>query len=68
MLGPTLRGLKAHWTRAQIAQYLEDPQGFAAKDPRLVQQGKTYFQPMPTYKQLKPAERESLAEFLLALP
>lgn len=67
MLGPALKGVKAQWTREALVEYLNDPQGYAAKDPRLSKQGKKYFQPMPPYKMLKPEERTSLAEYVLSL-
>lgn len=68
MLGPSLTGASAHWTREQLVAYLADPQGYAAKDPRLSKQGLKYFQPMPTFKMLAPEELASLAEYVLKLP
>ena len=67
MLGPPLTGAHAAWTREKLVEYLADPQGFAAKDPRLSQQGKKYFQPMPSYKALTPEERASLADYVLSV-
>jgi len=67
MLGPPLANAHANWTREKLVEYLSDPQAFAANDPRLAQQGKKYFQPMPSYKALKPEERSSLADYVLAL-
>jgi mono/diheme cytochrome c family protein len=67
MLAPALVGAHASWTREKLAEYLADPQGYAAKDPRLSKQGKGYMQPMPSYKLLKPEERESLADYVLGL-
>jgi mono/diheme cytochrome c family protein len=67
MLAPALTAAHTQWTRETLVQYLNDPQGYAAKDARLSKQGTSYFQPMPTYKMLKPEERASLAEYVLSL-
>jgi mono/diheme cytochrome c family protein len=67
MLGPALTAVKSNWTREALVAYLDDPQAYTAKDPRLAKQGKAYFQPMPSYKALKPEERGSLADFVLGL-
>ena len=68
MLGPPLLGASAHWTRDALVAYLCDPQGYAAKDPRLSKQGAKYFQPMPTFKMLAPQELASLADHVLQRP
>jgi mono/diheme cytochrome c family protein len=67
MLGPALKGAGVHWTREKLVDYLSDPQTYTSMDPRLAQQGKTYLQPMPAYKTLKPEERAGLADFVLSL-
>jgi len=67
-LAPTLHGKKGNWTRETLLAYLVDPVGYAKKDPRLVQQGAKYSQPMPTYKMLPPAALEALADHVLAMP
>ena|SRR6187402_2612467 len=46
-LGPPLVGKGPHWTRETLTQYLRDPSGFAAKTPRLKEQGRGYMTPMP---------------------
>ena len=68
MLGPALTGASAHWTREQLIAYFADPQGYAAKDPRLAKQASKYFQPMPMFKMLTPDELASLADYVLKLP
>ena len=67
-LAPPLHGKKGNWTRETLLAYLVDPVGYAKKDPRLVQQGAKYSQPMPTYKMLPPAALEALADHVLAMP
>jgi mono/diheme cytochrome c family protein len=66
-LAPTLEGKARHWSRADLLAYLVDPQGFAAKVPRLAEQGKRYSLPMPSYKQLPREDLEALAEHALSL-
>ena len=46
-LGPPLLEKGVHWTRESLLQYLRDPSGFAAKTPRLKEQGRGYMTPMP---------------------
>jgi cytochrome c2 len=46
-LGPSLKGKSTHWTRESLTQYLRDPSGYAAKTPRLKEQGRNYMTPMP---------------------
>jgi mono/diheme cytochrome c family protein len=46
-LGPPLLGKGVHWTRETLTQYLRDPAGFAAKTPRLKEQGRGFMTPMP---------------------
>jgi len=67
-IAPTLHGKKVHWTRESLVAYLLDPPGYAAKDPRLVVQGKQYSSPMPTYKMLPQTALESLADHVLTMP
>lgn len=67
-LAPPLHGKKSNWTRDTLVDYLEDPVGYAAKDPRLKAQGGKYSLPMPTYKMLSPADLEKLADHVLAMP
>jgi mono/diheme cytochrome c family protein len=67
-LGPTLHGKQSHWTRDALVAYLKDPVGVAKQDPRLVEQGRQYSLPMPTYKMLPETALEALADHVLALP
>jgi mono/diheme cytochrome c family protein len=46
-LGPPLISKSTHWTRESLTAYLRDPTGFAAKTPRLKEQGRSYMTPMP---------------------
>lgn len=46
-LGPSLQGKASFWTRETLTQYIRDPQGFAAKTPRLKEQGRNFMTPMP---------------------
>ncbi len=66
-LAPTLQGKATHWSRESLLQYLRDPVGYAAQDPRLKEQMKSYSQAMPTYKMLAPVELETLADYVLGL-
>jgi mono/diheme cytochrome c family protein len=65
MLAPALNGLRANWTVEQLVEYLADPQGYAAADPRLHEQAKNYRQPMPSYKALTVEELTALGSWLL---
>ncbi len=67
-IAPSLHGKKTLWTRETLIAYLRDPVGYAAKDPRLHEQGKKYSQPMPTYKMLPQSALETLADHVLAMP
>jgi mono/diheme cytochrome c family protein len=66
-LAPTLQGKATHWSRESLLQYLRDPVGYAAQDPRLKEQMKSYSQAMPTYKMLSATELETLADYVLGL-
>jgi mono/diheme cytochrome c family protein len=67
-LAPTLHGKKSGWTRETLVTYLQDPVGYAAKDPRLKAQGAKYSLPMPSYKTLARGDLEKLADHVLAMP
>jgi mono/diheme cytochrome c family protein len=67
-LGPSLRDKKAFWTRETLAAYIADPPAHAARDERLKQQAARYTIPMTTYPGLSAAQRQALAEHVLALP
>lgn len=66
-LGPPLAGLRAHWTRASLARFLEDPEPWRAGDPRLAEQARELDSVMGPYANLGPEERLRLADWLLAL-
>lgn len=46
-LGPSLLEKQKYWTRDTLLAYLRDPKGYAAKDPRLKEQGRSFMTPMP---------------------
>jgi mono/diheme cytochrome c family protein len=46
-LGPPLLDKGGYWTRETLTQYLRDPAGFAARTPRLKEQGRGFMTPMP---------------------
>jgi mono/diheme cytochrome c family protein len=68
VFGPPLRGLRAHWTKETLGEYLKDPLGYAAKDPRLSAQAKTYTLPMQRFDKLPPEDLAAIAEHVLAMP
>lgn len=65
---PTLHGKKQHWTRETLVAYIRDPQGYAAKDARLREQGRGYSLPMPKAVLPHAVEYETLADWVLAMP
>lgn len=65
---PTLHGKKQFWTRETLIAYIKDPQGYAAKEPRLRDQGRGYSLPMPKLPLPHAIEYERLADYVLALP
>lgn len=66
-LGPPLVGKSEHWTRESLTQYLRDPVGFAAKTPRLKEQGRGYMVPMPPVLTQDEAAVARLVDHVLAL-
>jgi hypothetical protein len=66
--GPTLHGKKSFWTRVQLENYLRDPTGYAARDPRLRQQKVGYMSPMPPVTSPDPVELERICDHVLAMP
>lgn len=67
-LGPSLHDKKSYWNRDQLARFLADPQAYAAKDPRLSEQGKQYLMPMVKFLTLTEEERLRVADYVLSLP
>lgn len=65
-MAPALAGLAEHWTVEDMVAYLADPKGYAAQDPRLSEQGKSYRTVMPPYANVSVEDRTVLAEWLLA--
>lgn len=65
---PTLHGKMKYWTRETVIAYVKDPQGYAARDPRLREQGRGYSLPMPKVVLENPIEYENLADYVLAIP
>lgn len=63
-LGPSLLALQQHWTADDLVAYLQDPQGYAEKNPRLLEQKKQYSMKMPA-PALTPEELQVLARWLL---
>ena len=61
-LGPSFEGLKEHWTKDTLLEYIADPAAFAAKDARL---GKRQMTAISTG--VPPAAREKLVEYVLTL-
>ncbi|MCB9897062.1 MAG: cytochrome c [Planctomycetes bacterium] len=59
--GPDLVPSLDAWTVDALAEYLADPAAWAARDPRLDDDG------MPGFPQLSVDERERLARFVLSL-
>lgn len=65
--GPALDGLRAHWERDRLAEFLADPAAFAAHDARLEGMDRQYGGvTMGRYDNLDLAQRSTLAEWLLA--
>lgn len=64
-LGPPLKGLRSVWTREALVRYLENPQAYTQKDPRLKALAARYQAPMPKFV-MDGETRRVLAEFLLA--
>ena len=59
--GPDLRGIGAHWTRADLAAYFADPPAWVQRVPSL--RGRS----MPAYAHLDEAARLALADHVLEL-
>lgn len=66
-LGPSLKDLKARWTRDELVRFLESPGAYAAQDGRLGALEKRYPMPMPRFAMREETRRE-LVEFLLGQP
>lgn len=66
-LGPPIVGKSAHWTRETLTQYLRDPVGYAAKTPRLKEQGRAYMTPMPPVLTQDEAAVARLVDHVLSL-
>ncbi len=64
---PALRGLTAHWDRATLVRYLQDPTTFAKDDPRLTGMKETYSMSMPSYAHLGDERLGQLADYILGL-
>ncbi|MBL8857035.1 MAG: cytochrome c [Planctomycetes bacterium] len=67
-LGPSLQGKAVNWTRESLTEYLRDPTGYAAKNPRLKEQGRGYMTPMPPILTKDEAAVARLVDHVLALP
>ena len=63
--GPKLDGLQANWDRASLAAFLADPDAAIAQDGRLQMYATMYGSSMPSYEHLSPAQRATLAAWLL---
>jgi mono/diheme cytochrome c family protein len=64
--GPALKDLSRHWTRTNLASYIENAPAYTAAIPRLKELGKKYGTAMPSFL-ISQEEREQLAEYLLTL-
>jgi cytochrome c553 len=65
-LGPPLAGLRAHWTRARLTEYLADPRPMVEADARLSALDERYgSSDMGRYDNLDLSQRSTLAEWLL---
>ncbi|MEM7310089.1 MAG: cytochrome c [Planctomycetota bacterium] len=65
--GPPLRGLSAHWSRDDLADFLAETDAWEERDERLARLAREYSGDMKPYDNLSPAERLRLADYLLAL-
>lgn len=64
-LAPAIDAVGQHWTVDGLAEYLADPQGYAANDERLKAQGERYRMPMTPYKHLSVEERKAIAAYVI---
>jgi len=64
-IAPPLKGLAANWTAEKLSEYLQDPQGYADRDPRLAANRGHFSMRMPPYK-IAPAEEAELIKLLLS--
>jgi len=65
MLGPSLQWVRTGWTSERLADYLEDPNSFIDRDPRLQEYKKKYRTSMPSYGALDESTRLILAQYLI---
>jgi len=66
-MGPPLRGLGAHWTREELADFLRDPATRLRSDPRLQELSRRFPNAMKGNQVLGRRERTRLADWLLSL-
>ena len=66
-MGPPLRGLGAHWTREELADFLRDPAAKVRTDPRLEELSRRFPNAMKANQVLGKQERTRLADWLLSL-
>jgi mono/diheme cytochrome c family protein len=66
-MAPALTGLNAYWDVGKLSQYLRDPEGYSAKDPRLSEQDQQYAMQMPPFEG-SDEELAALAAWLLKPP
>jgi len=48
-MAPPLNNLSANWDAETLQQYMLDPEGYSANDPRLAEQNKQYSMQMPAF-------------------
>ncbi|QDU69342.1 c-type cytochrome [Engelhardtia mirabilis] len=66
--GPKLAGLDAHWNVADLADFIENPEAWVAKDSRLALLKSEAMVPMnPPPRPISLEDRELLARWLLTL-
>ena len=67
MAAPSLRDVSARLSKAQLAEYLRDPDAFARKDERIGGMAGTYPTRMPGFPNIAPADLDLLVDYLHAL-
>ena len=63
-LAPRLAGLAAHWSEADLAAFLADPDRFRRTRPELIRHEGKFPSPMPAFLEPEP-DRRAVARWLL---
>ena len=64
--GPPLSGLREHYSKQQLLEFLRNPESYARHDDRLRRQLEGYVAMMPGYGYLDSLELEQLADHVLS--